>query len=378
MAKSILIFLSLVNTYAHYVLQANNWQPELLSLGYSNSFPAPTWLVQTILACISLPQFHKLLIDYDSKALVNDAPLALHTASINDWLFFLNKCNFQPSIGLEKLQLFLSLIQGLENMDGQVLADAKGLIDVLLVKLSSLILGSEDPPSSGSKSLANSLFKGDFLSDSDKMLLGVFTSSILKADDKKMSTKDPSTVPDPFLIIPLLPPRQIEADAILLEHKLWDPNTMNYPAPFSLDSLLLLFNCDAVEFEVCKSFAAKAKHLLAKDLFIDLAFFSLKDADSTKCGNTCVSIRAKAPNPHEYKEEKYLRNVWNLFRPYIKCRCWANKNNNCKAKLCGLTIYYGTLLIMLIISFIYLLIKLVSLHALVGVMHYLMRLNKQF
>ena len=108
---------------------------------------------------------------------------------------------------------------------------------------------------------------------------------------------------------------------------------MNYPAAFSLDSLILLFNCDAVEFEVCKSFAAKTKHLLAKDPFLDLAFFSLKDADNTKYSNTCVSIRAKAPNPHEYKEEKYLRNVWNLFRPYIKCRCWANKNNNCKADI---------------------------------------------
>ena len=171
--------------YTPYVLQATSWQPELLNHGYSNSFPAPTWLVQTILVCISLPLFHKMLIDYDSKALVNDAPLALHTASINDWLFFLNKCYFQPSIGLEKLQLFLSLIQGLENMDGQVLADAKEVMDVLLAKLSSLILGSDDPPNSVSKSPANTLFKGDFLSNSDKMPLGFLHLLYLRLMIKK-------------------------------------------------------------------------------------------------------------------------------------------------------------------------------------------------
>ena len=44
-----------------------------------------------------------------------------------------------------------------------------------------------------------------------------------------------------------------------------------------------------------------------------------------------MCFRAKAPNPHEYKEKNYLRNVWNLYRPYIKCRCWAIKNSNCKA-----------------------------------------------
>ena len=118
--------------------------------------------------------------------------------------------------------------------------------------------------------------------------MGSFTSSVLKPEERKSTPRSFNSKPDPFLTIPLLPPRQIEADAMDIDNKLWQTNTMNYPAPFTIESLLLLFNCDNVELEVYKAFAVKGKHLLAKDMFFDLGFFSLKNADHTKCDNTCV------------------------------------------------------------------------------------------
>ena len=204
--------------------------------------------------------------------MLGDQPSALSTASVNDWLFFLNKCSFQPSIGIEKLQLFLSLIQSIENLDGQSLAEANDIGEKLVAKLSSflknLITWFQPLPN-----LTNSLVKGDFLSDADKLMIGSFTSTIFKPEEKKATPRTFNAKPDPFLTIPLLPPRQIEADAMDIDNKLWQTNTMNYPAPFTTDSLLLLFNCDNVEYEVCKAFAVKGKHLLAKDMFFDLGIF---------------------------------------------------------------------------------------------------------
>ena len=312
-------------------MQNGSWQQDLIAKGYSRSFPCPTWLIQTILTAINLDSFHQAIIHHDTTAVSNDTPSMLATASINDWLFFLKKVNQDPNMGMEKLKLFLSLLQTLENFDGESLKQAKILVDKVLPKLASFLNYEPTLSINNNFNMTNSLLCGNFLSEDDKTKILGFTSLVIKSDDKTNHNKNPIAKSDPFLIIPLLPPRQIEADSVDLHHKLWNTNTMNYPSPFTLESLLLLFNFDNVELEVCKAFAVKGKHLLAKDLGFDFGFFSLKTADPSKCENPIVSFRAKAPNPHEYKEDNYLRNIWNLYRPYVKCRCWANKNTSCKA-----------------------------------------------
>ena len=56
-------------------------------------------------------------------------------------------------------------------------------------------------------------------------------------------------------------------------------------------------------------------------------------ADPSKFLNSQICFRSKAPNPQDWAEDNYLRNIWNLYRPYVRCRCWIIKGANCKANI---------------------------------------------
>ena len=84
-------------------------------------------------------------------------------------------------------------------------------------------------------------------------------------------------------IIPLLPPRQVELDAIRLENKLWDFELINHRAPFSISSLALICSLTTELIDQCKTSALQARHILQSDFFFDLPLIKLSDVDPSKC-----------------------------------------------------------------------------------------------
>ena len=67
---------------------ADTWIPELVSLGYCNPLYIPSIFIQSIMASISDPAFHKFIIEHDLLAMTNDTPAILLIASCSDLVDF--------------------------------------------------------------------------------------------------------------------------------------------------------------------------------------------------------------------------------------------------------------------------------------------------
>ena len=178
--------------------------------------------------------------------------------------------------------------------------------------------------------IINPLLDLDLLDPEEKEALSLGSSSnCAPLCDKSVSKAFSS-------IIPLLPPRQVELDAIRLENELWDFELINHKAPFSISSLALICSLTTERVDQCKNFALQARHLLANDFFFDIPHIKLSDIDQSKCSNIALIARTKgAINPDNTKDsKKFLKNCWNTFRPFLKCQCKRlDPNSSCNASI---------------------------------------------
>ena len=309
----------------------DQWLPELQKLGYKDPLFIPSAFSQAIIASFNSPAFHKAIIDHDFLAMSKNLPSILLTASCNDWILLLQFIHSDPNECMNRLQALLGAVQAMENLDHQDMIEYNKNLPIMFNKLeeaiagSSMILAHPSPPPVS----ANPLISAAFLSDEDKAKLCGFSSCVIKKNSKFANS--PSARTDPALVVPLLPRRQLELDVALCNHILWVPTYLNYPAPFSIEALSLLFNSDPLNTASCFQDALKCHDYLPTNVDFNLKFFSLNSIDPSKCSNPEVFFRTKAPNPQDSGNDKYLRNAWNAFRPYIKCRCYYLGNRSCKA-----------------------------------------------
>lgn len=169
----------------------------------------------------------------------------------------------------------------------------------------------------------------DLLDPEEKEALSLGSSSSIVPIEKSISKSFSS-------IIPLLPPRQVELDAIRLDNKLWDFELTNHKAPFSISSLALICSLTPELIDQCKTYAIQARHILQSDFFFELPLIKFSDIDPSKCGSSSLIARTKGPiNPDKSKEpKKFLKNCWNTFCPFLKCQCKrSNPNSSCNASI---------------------------------------------
>ena len=322
------VFLILIFTLAPF--QMDHWLPELQTLGYKDPLFTPSYFSQAILASICSPSFHKTIIDHDFLAMSKNQPSVLLTASCNDWILLLQFFQSDPTECLNRLQALLGATQAMENLDHQDMLDYHKNLPIVFNKLENIISGNTSEPDTPSALVPiNPLISSSLLSDDDKAKLASFSSSIVKKNSKFEDSSISRT--DPALVIPLLPRRQLELDVAQFNHKLWVPQFLNYPAPFSTEALGLLLNSDSFNNAVSFQYALNCNEPLSDNIAFDLKFFSLALLDDSKCSNTQVFFQTKTPNPHDKGKNGYLRNSWNAFRPYVKCRCFFMGNKSCKA-----------------------------------------------
>ena len=157
------------------------------------------------------------------------------------------------------------------------------------------------------------------LQQNDNTVNPLLDLDLLDPEEKKaLSFSNPSPSPLGFRevskafssIILLLPARQVELDALRVDHKLWDYDLLTHKAPFSLSSLALIFSLSDEVISQCKALAIQARQVLAIDFLFDLPLIKLSDIDPSKCSNFALIVRTKcAINPDKSKDpKKFLKN----------------------------------------------------------------------
>ena len=171
---------------------------------------------------------HKKLIDFESKAIADSSPSALVVASVNDWvnLLALSKKDLGAFfLAFDKLLFSLSLI------DCQDAIDLNFYFSTLPSIVNKMFFINNIPPIplklQQEANIANPLLDLDLLELDEKKALSLSNPCPSPLGFKEVSKAFSS-------VIPLLPARQVELDALRADHKLWDYELLKHKALFSL------------------------------------------------------------------------------------------------------------------------------------------------
>ena len=214
---------------------------------------------QCILSCFKGPDFHKKLLDFEKEAAAKPSPSALSVANINDWFSLLELSRRNPDLLAESFTKLLASLPFIDCQDGSDFSFYFSSLPSIVNKLffinniPIIPLKLKQP-----EVVINSLLDLDLLDleEREALSLGSSPSSSATSFDK--------SVPKSFSsIIPLLPPRQVELDAIRLDNKLWDFELINHKSPFSISSLALICSLTIELIDQWKTSAIQATKLIS-------------------------------------------------------------------------------------------------------------------
>ena len=292
--------------------------------GLATFLPPPSQGTQTIIGCFPGEKFISRFIEHEEDAALNNTPSAIAVASVNDWLQLLISCRKDPHLANATIDVFFRQLFDIHSGDEQDLEffnkNLPSIVNKLLIVNNLPLISLPSQIASVPNILAVDF---DELDTADKEAITSLTQSLSSAEE------NPSNSFAEFSsYIPLLPPRQLELDSIDLDHKLWGFSTMNFKAPFSQESLIILLSLSSDAVDQCKVSVWQGKQFLAAELEYNLLLFSLQSFDHTKCSKNQVFFRAKAIPQDRSNLKRYLKTCWNIKRPYVKCRCKANSGCN--------------------------------------------------
>ncbi|GBG81118.1 hypothetical protein CBR_g31794 [Chara braunii] len=134
--------------------------------------------------------------------------------------------------------------------------------------------------------------------------------------------------------LPTVPPRWVESQSRGVQDKLWDLLTFNYVAPIHADSYRFLASLSDDEMKKCNEKAlTENTDLCSGDYPLTADNMKLPvvgEFDPSKCvvTNSALSIRGFM-GPRVQTAMAELKWIWNVGRPYVKCRCIELQKGDC-------------------------------------------------
>ncbi|GBG83245.1 hypothetical protein CBR_g36860 [Chara braunii] len=140
------------------------------------------------------------------------------------------------------------------------------------------------------------------------------------------------------VFLPLAPSRWIESESAGLNDKVWELETINHSAPISIRAYQLLASITEAEMDFCLEKALNEDTELIKGPYpfgpdaMDLP--SVGQFDRSKCSVSGSQLQIRsfcaARSPDVISE---LKRIWNVGRPFLKCRCIEEGKEDCKTTI---------------------------------------------
>jgi hypothetical protein len=132
--------------------------------------------------------------------------------------------------------------------------------------------------------------------------------------------------------IPFMPPRAVEELVAEKCHRVWTIPNLNLLAPISTSVWRIWTGLSEDDMRTCSESAEqnrsafRGKHKL-------LHPFSLSLFDHRKCQTEEVSILLKNELNTKEREPTYLKELWNVGRPYMRCLCERKATQGCTGEI---------------------------------------------
>lgn len=135
------------------------------------------------------------------------------------------------------------------------------------------------------------------------------------------------------LSVPFVPPRSVEDQVAVKDHRVWTLGNVNLLAPITGAMMRVWAGLDKSELEGCKSHAQNGTQCSRAPENL-LKAFSLSQYEHSKCPTLPVKVHLKNPLPTAGdRKEKHPQEMWNVKRPYLRCTCDQNATNGCNGAI---------------------------------------------
>ncbi|GBG60690.1 hypothetical protein CBR_g12426 [Chara braunii] len=134
--------------------------------------------------------------------------------------------------------------------------------------------------------------------------------------------------------LPTVPPRWMERQSRGVDDKLWDLLTFNYFAPIHADSYRFLASLTEQELPKCNEKALTENTDLCRGDFPltadNMRLPVVGEFDRTKCTTSSTALLVRGfMGPRIQTAIAELKQIWNVGRPYLKCRCVELNKGDC-------------------------------------------------
>ncbi|GBG84412.1 hypothetical protein CBR_g38696 [Chara braunii] len=154
------------------------------------------------------------------------------------------------------------------------------------------------------------------------------------AKDKRLSVS--KFLRNAFL--PLAPSRWVESESVRLDYKVWELDTFNHYAPIDANVYHLLASLTEAEMTLCQDKALGEDTDLIKGPYPigteAMAPPMVGHFDHTKCSASGSQLQIRsfcATRAPDVISE--LKRIWNVGRPFLKCRCVEEGKEDCKTSI---------------------------------------------
>ncbi|GBG87259.1 hypothetical protein CBR_g45319 [Chara braunii] len=138
--------------------------------------------------------------------------------------------------------------------------------------------------------------------------------------------------------LPLASSRWVESESVKLDYKVWELPTYNHSAPISSDSYRFLANLTQEEMRLCNDKSLSENIELVRGNYpltaADMNFPLIGEIDRAKCVVTrpALAVRGFLGAKGQLALVE-LKRIWNVGRPYLKCRCIQEGKGDCKKNI---------------------------------------------
>ena len=325
--------------------KTQEWNGNLVEMGYGPPLPAPIPAVQATLAAIDIPEFHTFIQEIDAVAVSEadeeglHAPLLLDTLDLAAWtsLFVLATSDKQKT--LDRLRSAHSRLPELLAEDEIDAVRSDGLAqkvdavlklanqDALTSEAAKTINGPDTIPGNATHPLLAKLK----ISNTDMSALEEFSEEIQSSQVEKQQKNAMVTSKGPM--VPIKPSRSVELLVTEFQHRMWAVGNTNLIAPISIPMWKAWAGMTESEIESCKKQAMSNVGVLRAPIDLMHAF-PLTMYDHSKCTTLEVKLHTKQDLPTGHnRKESHLSEMWNVQRPYMRCLCNPRAINGCKGSI---------------------------------------------
>lgn len=315
------------------------WHADLIQLGYRDPLPAPVPGIQATLSAMNPTEVHKFIQDADLAAISaagddGEPPLLLTVLDLSQWTRVFECANTDLHTALERLKELHAALHDILLQEEKELELAKRNTAVVEVAIRHANNQTEDTGASLSQismpeagSFSHPFLANLCIDDAHKAALEDFQDNILSTQMEKEQEQLVSSGKQ--LAIPFVPQRTVEDLVSTKNHRVWSTGNINSLAPILTSTWRIWAGLSKKEIDECKEAALQSKMLISNGQNIINAF-ALYGFDHGKCSVTNVKLHIKSDVPTANdRREKHAQEMWNVYRPYMRCACHPKSNNGC-------------------------------------------------